>query len=112
MTTERRIQIVYACIFGVMGVVGVRYSDLSDLWAGVLFLVLAALFFVGVSKKVEDFVTYALSLVVAVGFLLHVVESAVESVLVRSILAATALVMLLLAVGWLLTHAKRSARTS
>ena len=109
MTTERRLQIVYACIFGVVGVVGVRYSEL---WVGVLFLVLAALFFVGVSKKVEDFVTHALSALVAVGFLLEVMESAVESVLARSILAATALAMLLLAVGWLLTHARRSARTS
>ena len=104
--TQRRMQIVYACILGVGGVVGVRYSDL---WFGVLFLVLAALFFVGVSKRVENFLTYTLSLVAAVGYLWQVMEW--ESVLVRSILATTTLVMLLLAVGWLLTHARRSART-
>ena len=76
MTTDRRLQLFYACTCGVVGVLGVRYSDL---WGGVLFLVLAALFFVGVSKKVENFVVYALGLVAAGGLLLQRLKSALES---------------------------------
>ncbi len=108
MTTDRRLQLFYACTFGVVGVLGVRYSDL---WVGVLFLVLAALFFVGVSKKVENFVYYALTLVAAGGLLLQRLKSAVESGQTREVLLLTALIMLLAAGGLLAYLRRRSART-
>lgn len=120
MTTARRPGIIQACAFGAVGLLGVGFGILDlvrnpqqplpwEFALVILFLVMAAQFAVGVSKEARDWVYWAFGSVLMGGILLPwMVESAVESVLSRSILAATAVAMLLVAVGWRLSHARRS----
>ena len=119
MATGRRTEIIQACAIAAAGLLNVGFEVLGhvrnperpvpyDLAWGLLLLVMAAQVAIGVSKQAQDWVGYAFALVLVGKFLPHVVESAVENVLARSILAATALVMLLLAVGWRRSHPRRT----
>ena len=140
MATGPRARIILASAFAALGLLSVGFviwflvqnpQRPDDFALGILLLVMAAqgiLFLVmaaqqilllvkasqiavGVSKKAPDWLFYAFVLVLGGAFLPQIVES-VDNVLSRSILTATALVMLLVVVGWRLRHSRRRSHPS
>lgn len=118
---SRRTEIIQACAFGAVGLASVGFAihDLVlqrplayEFSLGLLMLVMAHQLVAGVSKEARLWVDRAFALVLIGGLVPPFVRAAVASALTRSILAATALVVLLLAAVWVLRRARRRSSPS
>lgn len=115
----RQSEIGQACVFGAVGLlsVGLAVHDLVlnrplryEFALGLIFLIMAAQLVAGASQEARDWVYHAFGLLTLGIFLPQIVENAVESAAVRSVLAAMALVTLLVAAGWLVGRSRRRSR--